>query len=512
MALPQREMDPHIAQHNKRRIDPSELNTNGITPKDVWIENEITHKSDLNMTDWEIIRREDRDEEWNKTQNKIDKKNPIHALFLAAKEPHLSDYLCMKGMEFGNIPHRISYHLRILEPPANMTTIQTEYTEEWMTHFARGKESSTQMAFSDGSVKEVIGGCGYITMNKETYDELDLQELRRDKYVSTHDIMYRIKDVAMRASIDMCEIQGITECLEDINMKMDGAMAEGAQEDEAEDNKEDMEEVYVQEAVVVVAEDKEEKNTAPPVSHPDRMIMAVDNLCVINWIEGKNRINDPIIHGKIGYIHSLIERLKPKLDVFLIKIAAHHGWKGNEIADDMAKLGMMNYLQTKTYKDYECRYSKKEWENITYNAIKKEAKRESIRRTRQEWKDEMMIKKAKPITERCLSRDISNWNITQIEAKKEELSHFTGYEWTLINQLRSGHVRYLKGAYKGISDDDIWCDECNALEDVNHRLLRCISKVEIGFTVKNELLSRMPRSRRICIILALNIRYFICLF
>eukprot|EP01083_Nonionella_stella_P297520 1010272_1 len=157
----------------------------------------------------------------------------------------------------------------------------------------------------------------------------------------------------MRASIDMCEIKGIIETLEDM---------------------EDYTHKIEQESIEM---------------KPDRLIVAIDNLCVIQWINGINKINDPIVYDRIQYIHELIDRLD--IQVYLIKIPAHKGHKGNEWADDLAKLAMTNLYQTRQWCDYVRRYSDEEWCNMTFNAVKNEAKRAALRRTQEQWKEEMNI-------------------------------------------------------------------------------------------------------------------------
>ncbi len=58
---------------------------------------------------------------------------------------------------------------------------------------------------------------------------------------------------------------------------------------------------------------------------------------------------------------------------------AHNDEKGNESADRLAKLAMMNYYQTRRWKDIEPINSLNNWNNINVKAVKKENKRKAMK-------------------------------------------------------------------------------------------------------------------------------------
>ncbi len=85
-----------------------------------------------------------------------------------------------------------------------------------------------------------------------------------------------------------------------------------------------------------------------------------------------------MIYDKIKIIHEKINKLNDYGTTVIISwIKAHENEKGNELADRLAKLAMLNYYQSLNWKDVEHNYSIDDWMNISLSAIKKENKRKA---------------------------------------------------------------------------------------------------------------------------------------
>ena len=73
------------------------------------------------------------------------------------------------------------------------------------------------------------------------------------------------------------------------------------------------------------------------------------NLC--NWLGGIYEIDDILIYDKIKKIYdSIIDLDDFDIKVNLIWVKAHNNEQLNELADDMAKFGMMNLYNVKNGK------------------------------------------------------------------------------------------------------------------------------------------------------------------
>ena len=92
----------------------------------------------------------------------------------------------MKNIDYKTIPKRISYHTPTLELPKNL--IYHEWDEngdkqsfsiKWLENLVDKldiKENNVQLAFPDGSVKDLYGGSGQSSSNLEYYKIIDLDK------------------------------------------------------------------------------------------------------------------------------------------------------------------------------------------------------------------------------------------------------------------------------------------------------------------------------------------------
>ncbi len=108
------------------------------------------------------------------------------------------------------------------------------------------------------------------------------------------------------------------------------------------------------------------------------ILLAIDNETVLYWLLGKYKIKEGIIRDKIEKIYNKINDSNDLNDlnikIILSWVHVHNDEKGNEIADRLAKLAMMNYYQSKQRNEIEPINSIDNWENINLKAIKNEIK------------------------------------------------------------------------------------------------------------------------------------------
>ncbi len=139
---------------------------------------------------------------------------------------------------------------------------------------------------------------------------------RSDKYSDVDGLNYDYgaKSIGLRASIDHCELVGIIKglkvTLERINLL---------------------------------------KNIE--VKLPKHLICIIDSETVLKWIGGKYFIKDPLIREKVKIIYDLLSELD-FMDIIthLVWVKSHNDESGNELADDIAKLAMLNLYKTKDWK------------------------------------------------------------------------------------------------------------------------------------------------------------------
>ena len=140
----------------------------------------------------------------------------------------------MKDIKYEDVPKKISYHLDALNPPNNLHYHELDengqkqiFSLDWVQNleFVKDKNSIlVQLAMSDGSVKELFGGSGYFSCNLDFYQGIDLKSIRFNKYTPNKinatngisDYCYGSSSVALRSSIEHCELNGFIKCMEGV--------------------------------------------------------------------------------------------------------------------------------------------------------------------------------------------------------------------------------------------------------------------------------------------------------
>ncbi len=135
---------------------------------------------------------------------------------------------------------------------------------------------------------------------------------------------------------------------------------------------------------------------------------------------------------------------------------------------------MLNFYQTKCWKNIIHKHDENDWINISCKAIKKENKRKSWINTMNK-SNKLQIKKIKCINDSMLSRYLIEWEIKPSKIFLYEMNNITFTNWKILIGLRSGH-NYLNDQrkyYKYGHDHNCVMDNCNYKETTLHFLLLC---------------------------------------
>ena len=154
---------------------------------------------------------------------------------------------------------------------------------------------------------------------------------------------------------------------------------------------------------------------------------------------------------------------------------AHNKEILNELADDLAKIGMINYLKVKNWKNHEINFGLNEWHNMSFSAIKNQNKRQALKNTQKDWNN---YKKHK-IKNDSLPINLKKWDIKYNYKIKFEMNELNMNEWKCINSFRCGHNEL--GMHCKFGNNDKICQSinCNENETIEHfilNVLKCLKK------------------------------------
>ena len=175
-------------------MEDNNLVLHNININEILIENDIGNNplmaSNWNYKDWDNL--------------DINMDNLSYSLFnesfLAAKDLKTSDYVFMKNMYFADIPKRSSFYYGNISRPVNLNfhhldenNIQLSYNNDWCKDFILKNNldmNRVQIVMTDGSVKNGIGGCGFFSNFDYYLNNLNLTELRLNKYIDSDKVNY----------------------------------------------------------------------------------------------------------------------------------------------------------------------------------------------------------------------------------------------------------------------------------------------------------------------------------
>ena len=193
----------------------------------------------------------------------------------------------------------------------------------------------------------------------------------------------------------------------------------------------------------------------------------------MKWIYGENAIKSVNIRNKVGRILHLIGQMD-EFKFYFKWIHAHIGYVGNELADRLAKLGMISVLQIYNWRGLNMPYSENDWLHISLEACKKSNKRKIKKRMALKW-----TKCKNTFGNVSLSRHLANWGIYYTRILKDERKKFGQLKYKWLTALRSGHCA-LNGCKKWHRQDEEkkaenkeFCDKCKVKETIQHFIFNC---------------------------------------
>ncbi len=450
-----------------------------INYKNIDIQNQLIRHNMNN--DWvfkeNVCNDEDFDNEISKKRKKINGRYHIfYEILDAAKDINNSDWNFIKDINYHIIPKRLSYNLSNLIIPDNVfyhksedDSIKLSFSIDWILHWVdncyvediNGEKkidwNLVQLIFTDGSNKEAYGGCGYFTTDLKYYlDNCDIKKFREKQmnvidlnpYNKISSFWYGVKFTGIRSSIDHCELDAVIHCLAGIYKCFF--------------------DIYENDVNLV----------------PKEIFIIIDNEVVVKWIVGEYITNDVLVYKKLEEIYKWILDLQDyDLNINIMWVKAHNEEKGNELADWLAKAGMISGYISKNWKELEKIYNENEWMNYGYKAIKKENKRKVKNKMISAWNT---YKYDRNEAENVLCKNLIDWNIGPHPAYRIEMRNINYGDWKRLCQLRSGHSN-LNGQKKfGFQTkicENMYCNN-NKIETTQHYLMEC----EEYTAIRNDLL------------------------
>ena len=175
--------------------------------------------------------------------------------------------------------------------------------------------------------------------------------------------------------------------------------------------------------------------------------LSVDSLSVLNWIGGVSFEYDIYVSEIIERCYTMLRQLgQSGISILLSWVRAHDSLDHNELADQRARLAMLNQRWSLTWdRLYETSFDRKEWSFVSARSVRRSCMKEARKRTIAAWKTARdkkatLIRKGKRKEETVCSRFLIKWGITKHSAYRKEMRAMTRREWTLLSALRGGHV------------------------------------------------------------------------
>ena len=419
--------------------------------------------------------------------------------FTAAAVLKTTDYIFMLGVPYRLIPKRVTYHIRAQALPDNVTfyaPVKDEkgvligFTPEWfhdLKEIQGINPAQILMAMSDGSLsQEKHGGCGFFAVllsHMGTYVEDDVRAAHFDpESCSVNDVcvngvsnfLSMSVKVARRTSIEYCELKGVDTMVQRIIEFID-EIADVEQRLNEADSKEE------------AVESEQEPRTAVDSEQQIRIVsISVDSRSVVEWIGGESTAYGMQVALIIQSIYSGFMQLKERgVQVILSWVRAHNATVENELADDRARLGMMNArFSLKWERWYSTEYGAEDWKYISGKSVRRECAKAARKATVEKWKldrDQKRVEILKSIQlgkrtwlSYC-SRYITKWRIGAHSAYKKEMRAMNRRQWVLLSSMRGGRVALNAEVKYGGGDGTCKQRFCHGQhrETILHYIFRC---------------------------------------
>ena len=340
---------------------------------------------------------------------------------------------------FDDIPQRLTYHIRRPRLPDNVVYYAPETDEngvligfslQWLLSLNELQGIDPMeilVAMSDGSLSsDQHGGCGYFAALLSFIDKLDIQTVRelhfetdseynKDSPNGVSNFLSMSAAVARRTSIEFCELKGVEYMLESIY------------------------------AFVLQVFAKVESGAA---LFGIRVVsISVDSKSVLDWIGGVSVEYNYAVGCIIERIYELIRLFSVVQIQFVFSwVRAHNDTDHNELADDRAKLGMMNQRISLSWQQrYDTRFGRREWAYISAKSVRRQCMKSAFRRTvakgtttRGKTRDKIATGARQ--RQNVCSRFLIDWRISHHGSYSKEKQAMSRREWSMLPALRGGHV------------------------------------------------------------------------
>ena len=203
---------------------------------------------------------------------------------------------CLSVEQYTDIPHQISYTMDLTRPWIHDGLVDIPFTDDWSSRcLQRTPKHNDILLFTDGSVKDRIGGFGYhaITQHKyhgllreHHYDRADYRDIvqRTDCFVPDYE-----GELSKRCSIDFAEAIAAREGLQAVLKKL---RAESVRCDSWSRDR-DARDLGVAALLGITG-----------------VRLILDSQVVLNWIAGLYRIRNPVMKEIIEDIHWAIKEIE----------------------------------------------------------------------------------------------------------------------------------------------------------------------------------------------------------
>ena len=190
---------------------------------------------------------------------------------------------------------------------------------------------------------------------------------------------------------------------------------------------------------------------------------------VLKWIYGFYFVKNDVILQLVKEISDEITSLQVPVNLSWVK--AHAGEDGNEIADGLSKLGMLNFLQVLGWTE-PINPKVTDWNYISYEALKGQTRSWERNIKIKKW-DDYKLKNAQKPGARC--RGLIDWDIGYSPDYKQERKMLDIETNRAFFKLRSGHCS-LNGQRPGYLGNYNTICECCDYEDeetIEHFMFYC---------------------------------------
>lgn len=409
-----------------------------------WIHKWCSEQSSRNWQSWKPIF-----DSLNKTQ--INTTSPICNCITDSMLLGASDCLMITAAtRISDINPQISYYVPILRPPTNLHCLEFTYCDP--VH-PISIQDNTLLIFTDGSVKDFIGGAGIHMIDRYNYFHWTKMLLER-RIVSLNKESLPISSDSESSTTPPPPEPGTYEDLQFGTHPL-GPVDEFGIQISTRCSIDFCEMIAIRESLRTCIRQKYYRTW-------QKIHIITDSQTCLRWISGKYILRHFRTYDLVADIYRSLQQLSlQRIKVRIQWVKAHNACGGNERADRLAKLGMESLMNSSPLKQ------KRIWRGCSIRSIQKLAMRTMTHRVNANW-----VLNIRPKLK--LSAKFHQWNVTYggCFANEHKLLSYT--EIRILTRLRSEHTGlnyHLWKKYKAKSNGK--CPHCTAYDTTEHLLLHC---------------------------------------